>query len=435
MAIDTGSVPGEQQSVFARAPDFPSNIGKIDVGAIYDRVAQGLANSENIAKNATGALGAANDLQTQLATGSAQRSLIPAETQAAAAKAGQTTAESNLAASRAGFLASLPAAARQAGVGVVGQNDVTSRVYDTSDPKNPRLVDTTDSFVNDPTTGQPVKVKSTSQSVFSPRDIQVFKAHTDQNGNIIATDGTYRQIDLSKPAFQVDKEGNLDVIRDASGQPVNAALVAATGKAERGTPISSGVGGDEQRINTFEQLKGEHPEQSAFYDQEISRIKADMAARTGATSSKGLLSAAQAGAVGAPKPGTPEADQSKIESLSDEVAAALKEGNTDYAKTLTDSIAALAKIRDARTQGISKQKPVSGLAALAGAPQSASSATAPAAAGQPPSIAAGDTAAYNALPPGATYTVPGYPKPFIKAQAPTAAAGPTDQSTSAAPAP
>ena len=285
MAINSN--PGTGERVFAEAPAIPSNVGKLDVGAIYDQVAKGLARSEGIGTAVRQGLAGAADTSTDVQKQAAVRSLIPAQTTEAQAQAAAGTAEAQAAGSKASFLAGLSGPQRllaDSGQGL-GQTVHTSRVFDTSDPKNPRVVDIQDTYLSDPNNANaaPVKVKSERTESFAPRDVNVFKEHTDVNGNIITTTGTYRQLDLSKPAFQIDKEGNLSPILGPDGQPVNAALIGGAGKAERGTPVTSGVSGDAARIANFERIISDHPDTAADLQPVIDSLKANIDATNART--------------------------------------------------------------------------------------------------------------------------------------------------------
>jgi hypothetical protein len=96
--INTGSLPGEQQRVFAEAPQFPTNLGKIDVAAIYDAASKGMAQPEALANAARQGTAGNSALKTMLQQEVAKRSLIPAQT-------GQAAAEAAAATGKAGFLA------------------------------------------------------------------------------------------------------------------------------------------------------------------------------------------------------------------------------------------------------------------------------------------------------------------------------------------
>ena len=78
--INTGSLPGEQQRVFAEAPQFPTNLGKIDVAAIYDAASKGMAQPEALANAARQGTAGNSALKTMLQQEVAKRSLIPAQT-------------------------------------------------------------------------------------------------------------------------------------------------------------------------------------------------------------------------------------------------------------------------------------------------------------------------------------------------------------------
>ena len=93
MALNTGSIPGEQQSVFAKAPTFPEGLGKIDVGAIYDAATKAMGQPEALANAARQGTAGNTALKTLLQQETAKRSLIPAQTQAAAAEAAYGTAK------------------------------------------------------------------------------------------------------------------------------------------------------------------------------------------------------------------------------------------------------------------------------------------------------------------------------------------------------
>lgn len=416
MAINTGSLPGEQQDVYAKAPAFPDNLGKIDVGAIYDATQKALNQSQQLGQGARDALSQGTNLVNQV---SAQPSL----TQETKAKAAAGTAQAGVNAKVSNFLAGLPnPALTQYGAqgGLIGQTVNASRVYDTSDPKNPRLIDKEDTFITDPKTGQPTLVGSKQSAVFAPRDINTFKEHTDANGNIVTTTGTYRQLDVSKPAFLIDKEGNIAPILGKDGQPVNASLVGATGTAVRGTPVTGGAGGDATRLANLQNIVADHPESAPTLQPIIDALTADLKNQTNKTAAQGALDTAKATAVGAPKPGTPEYTQTRIDQLKTDIGQAASEGNTDLVKSLSDSLRGYQDILSAREQGISKKKPGL-LDGLATAPSSVA-APAPSQPGSPdtaapgttPTIGANDRAAYDALPNGAQYIVNG--TTFVKGQ-------------------
>ena len=295
MAINTND-QGQVQ-VFAKAPAIPDNVGKLDVGEIFNRVSQGVNLARGLSDATRAAAGANTDLSTDIQKQAAIRSLIPAQTAAAASTAAGEQATGAATASRGNFLAGLSGPQRiAADQGVIpGQVVHASRIYDTSDPTNPKLVDKEETYIPGKD-GNPVLTGTKVSSVYSPRDIQVFREHTDVNGNIVTTDGTYRQLDVSKPAFQIDKEGNIAPILGADGQPVNAALVAATGKAERGTPIGSGVAGDAANISRYEQIMADHPDTVPALQPLVDSLKANIKANTDRTNAGGQPTKGDAGA-------------------------------------------------------------------------------------------------------------------------------------------
>jgi hypothetical protein len=410
--------------VFAKAPDVPDNIGKLDVGAIYDRVSQGV-NLARAASDATRAAAAGNtDLQTELAKQSAIRGLIPAQTAAAASTAAGETATGAATASKGNFLAGLSGPQRiSADQGVVpGQTVSQSRIYDTSDPKNPRLVDKEETYVPG-SDGKPVLTGTRVSSVFSPRDIQVFKEHTDTNGNIVTTDGTYRQLDVSKPAFQIDKEGNIAPILGANGQPINAALVAATGKAERGTPVSSGVSGDAGRIANFEQIMADHPDTATTLQPLVDQLKQNITATTSRTAAGAEPTKGDPGAQLIQRISAIKQDISDAATSDDPKVQASVPGLQSTLNYYNTRLNALNAPKGKQATGSSLSTYV---APGSAAPATGAAAATPApAAGQVPSLVAGDTAGYAALAPRSQYTVPSQPGVvFTKPGAPAAA--PTD---------
>lgn len=400
MAIETGTSPsGAGLKTFARAPDFPGEVGKIDVKGIYDRVAQALGNAKAIPDATRAALVGNQDALTATAVGPAQRSLIPAQTEAAGAEAGQRTAQARLGTERAGFLSSIPNPYLRENV-LAGRVPGSTTKRTTFDPKTQSVLSTEETTVPAAGGAGAAVTGSVHESQYAPISVESMREHTDPNGNIITNIGVYRVVDATKPAFNVNQEtGQIEPILDpATGQPTNATLVGAKGTAARGTYGGGGVAGLENVLAALKAKLGEN-------DPQVIQLEAAL---------PGILLKGQATAAvdpNAPKGGNlgeAERTTARLDDLHKQIGEATTKGDTALAAALTASAKVYQTNLDAINAGRSHAKPATGLERLrapgdasatpgAGAPPPAPAAL------QGPALQAADKAAFDALPAGAPY--------------------------------
>jgi hypothetical protein len=408
MAINTGSLASAApEQVYAKAPDFPSNLGKLDVGAIYDAVKAGAAVPQ--------------DMVSAARSGAIANALAKPQTQEAQAQAQAGTAGAELQSTRANFLAGLnPYARENVLAGRVPGSKVTKTTYD---PGTQSILSTETTEVPGATRGSaPQPFETSTNSTFSPRQIETFREHTDTNGNIVTNTGTWRVLDATKPAFSFnEKTGEITPILGPDGNPVNATLVGSAGTAVRGTFPGSGVGGDAAHIANLQEAITEHPDLAPTLQPLIDQIKAGI---TGQNAKLGAQTDALKGTNA--KPGTPEWDQAKIDDLTAEIGRATLAGNTALAAQLTGTVKAYQDIQKARTEGLTTKLSgkVGGGSDLSNyvppanpGGQPGVTPVAPAAKPAGPTLAPTDKAAYDALPPGSAYYVSGNPNVFFKGNA------------------
>jgi hypothetical protein len=206
MAIDTGSTPGEQQSVFARSPDIPGNLGKIDVAAIYDAAVKGLSLPKDMADNTRAAIQGNQATATDVAKEQAARSLIPGQTQ-------ESAAETALGTQRAQFLGGLNPNLRESIIRT-GQVPSKKTILSTYDPTTQSTKQTETQQFEGAGGSPEASGGSTTSSQYQPYTFTTSHIGTDENGNPAVIESTYRARDLGKEFYTQNADGTTDVVPD-----------------------------------------------------------------------------------------------------------------------------------------------------------------------------------------------------------------------------